>query len=216
MPTTTFDPAVHGFRFGNRFVNVVATLPGVPKLRTNGRCGGMSYAALDYFTLHRAAPVFMPAPPARVPPDGHPLADYLLRRQLESFANDSALRFISWTLFPDEGLPFAKGVRKWTAAEIPGLKSSVDRGVPVVIGLIGARSLPNVGRHNHQSVAFGYEVVGGGVDVLIYDPNTPGATSVLHWRKGEALIQASNRPTRPWRGFFVHDYEAKVPPKRAG
>jgi len=216
MPTTTFDPAVHGFRFNNRFRNVIATLPGVPKLRTSGRCGGMAYAALDYFSLHRAAPKFVPVPPARVPPDGHPLADYLLHRQLESFANDSALRFISWTVFPDEGLPFAKGVRHWTAAEIPELKSSIDRGVPVVIGLIGARSLSNVGRHNHQAVAFGYRLVRGGVDVLIYDPNTHGVTSVLHWKKGESLIQASNRPGRPWRGLFVHDYAARVPPKRAG
>jgi hypothetical protein len=216
MPTTTFHPAVHGFRFNNRFVNVVATLPGVPKLRTSGRCGGMAYAALDYFSQRRAAPTFVPAPPARVPPDGHPLADYLLRRQLESFANDSALRFISWTVFPDESLPFAKGVRHWTAAEIPGLKSSIDRGHPVVIGLIGARSLSDVGRRNHQAVVFGYELVGGGVDLLIYDPNTHGATSVLHWKKGELLIQASNRPGRPWRGLFVHDYAVRVPPKRAG
>lgn len=216
MPTTPFDPAVHGFRFNNRFVNVIATLPGVPKLRTNGRCGGMAYAALDYFSQHRAAPIFVPTPPARVPPDGHPLADYLLRRQLESFANDSALRFISWTVFPDEGLPFAKGVRHWTAAEIRGVKSSIDRGDPVVIGLVGARSLSDVGRRNHQAVAFGYQLVAGGVDVLIYDPNTHGVTSVLHWRRSEPLIQASNRPTRPWRGLFVHDYEAKVPPKRAG
>ncbi|HEX4982070.1 MAG TPA: hypothetical protein VFV63_10245 [Ilumatobacteraceae bacterium] len=216
MPTTTFNPAVHGFRFDNRFRNVIATLPGVPKLRTSGRCGGMAYASLDYFSQHRAAPTVVPVPPARVPPDGHPLADYLLRRQLESFDNDSALRFISWTLFPDEGLPFAKGVRHWTATEIPGLKSSIDKGHPVVIGLIGARSLSDVGRRNHQAVAFGYQVVAGGVDVLIYDPNTHGVTSVLQWRKSEPLIQASNRPTRPWRGLFVHDYESKVPPKRAG
>ncbi len=119
MPTTTFDPAIHGFRFGNRFVNVVVSLPGVPKMRTKGRCGGMAYAALDYFTLLRAAPKFAPEPPARVPPDGHPLADYLLRRQLDSFHNDSALRFVTWTVFPDENLPFAKGVRRWTAEEIP-------------------------------------------------------------------------------------------------
>jgi hypothetical protein len=216
MPTTTFDPAMHGFHFDNRFVNVVVSLPGVPKLRTNGRCGGMAYAALDYYSLHRAAPTFKPSPPARVPPDGHPLAEYLLRRQVESFTNDSALRFLSWTVFPDGSLPFAKGVRRWTAEEIPGLKASIDDGDPVVIGLIGARSLSDVGRRNHQAVAFGYQLVVGGVDVLIYDPNNHGVTSVLHWRKGDSLIHASNRPTRPWRGLFVHDYVANVPPKRAG
>ena len=98
MPTTAFDPTHHGFGFDNRFVNVVAQLPGGLKLRTKSRCAGMTYAALDYFHLGRGAPTYVPSPPARVPPDGHPLANYLLRRQLESFANDSALRFVTWTL----------------------------------------------------------------------------------------------------------------------
>ena len=216
MPRTTFDPVIHGFRFDNRFVNVVVSLPGVPKLRTKGRCGGLTYAALDYYSLHRAAPAFAPTPPARVPPDGHPLADYLLRRQLDSFHNDSALRFLTWTVFPDESLAFAKGVRRWTAEEIPRLKAAIDNGTPVAIGLVGARSMSDVGRRNHQAVAFGYTPVAGGIDVLLYDPNSHGVTAVLHWRKGESLIQASNRPGRPWRGLFVHDYVARVPPKRAG
>jgi len=216
MPTTTFNPAVHGFRFDNRFVNVIVSLPGKGTVRTSGRCGGMAYAALDYYARDRPAPTFLPTPPARVPPDGHPLADYLLTRQIESFRNPSALRFISWTLFPDDGLPFAKGVRKWTADEVTQLKKSIDRGDPVVVGLIGARSLSDVGRRNHQAVAFGYQLVPGGVDVQIYDPNTHGTTSLLRWRKGESEVHASNRPTRPWRGFFVHGYDAKVPPKKAG
>ena len=119
MPTTAFDPTVHGFGFDDRFVNVVALLPGGLKLRTKGRCGGMTYAALDYFHLGRGAPTYVPSPPARVPPDRHPLANHLLRRQLESFANDSALRFVTWTLFPDHGLPFAGGARRWTTERDP-------------------------------------------------------------------------------------------------
>jgi hypothetical protein len=216
MPTTAFDPTVHGFRFDNRFVNVVATLPGGPKLRTNGRCGGMTYAALDYFHRGRAAPAYEPRSPARVPPDAHPLARYLYRRQLESFGNDSALRFLAWTLFPDEGLPFAKGVRRWTEDEISKVRAAIDAGRPVPLGLIGARKLPEVGRRNHQAVAFGYHRVAGGVDLLVYDPNNHGTTSVLRWRRGISPIEASNRPTRPWRGLFVHDYDPAIPPTTAG
>jgi hypothetical protein len=216
MPSTAFDPTVHGFGFDNRFVNVVAALPGGLKLRTKGRCGGMTYAALDYFHLGRGAPRYVPSPPARVPPDGHPLANYLLRRQLESFANDSALRFVTWTLFPDHGLRFAGGVRRWTADEIPRLRAAIDRGQPVAVGLIGARTIGEVGRRNHQAVIFGYRVVRDGVDLLAYDPNNHGVTSVLHWRKNEPHIQASNRPKRPWRGLFVHDYQPRKPPTRAG
>jgi hypothetical protein len=216
MPSTHFDPAVHGFRFDNRFINVVATLPGGPKLRTSGRCGGMTYAALDYFHLGRAAPTYAPTAPARVPPDVHPLAKYLLRRQLESFGNESALRFLAWTVFPDASLPFAGGVRRWTANEIPKVRAEIDAGRPVALGLIGAREMREVGRRNHQSVAFGYQVVAGGVDLLLYDPNTHGTTSVLRWRRAAGPIEASNRPGRPWRGLFVHDYEPSAPPKSAG
>ncbi len=216
MPTTAFDPAVHGFQFDNDFVNTLAKLPGDSTLRTNGRCGGMAYAALDYFHLGRAAPTYTPRAPNKVPPDRHPLARYLYTRQLDSFRNDSAARFLAWTIFPDEGLPFAKGVRRWSANEIPPLRAEIDAGRPVPIGLVGARSLSDVGRRNHQAVAFGYRAVAGGVDVLVYDPNDHGVTSVLHWRRGESEIQASNRPRRPWRGLFVHDYTPRTPPKRAG
>jgi len=214
---TGFDPVVHGFRFGNRFVNVVAVVRGGSKIRTSGRCGGMAYAALDYFHSGRASPTYTPTPPARVPPDGNPLADYLLRRQLDSFANDSALRFISWTLFPDAPLPFARGVTRWTTDEVVRLKRVLGvSGEPIVVGLIGARSIRDVGRRNHQAVVFGYDNVPGGVDLLAYDPNKPGITAVLRWRRNEAVIEASNRPGRPWRGMFVHDYTPVRPPKGAG
>ena len=215
MPHTSFDPAVQSFHFDNRFVNVVARLPGGTSLRTSGRCGGMTYAALDYFYRHEATPGYVPVPPARVPPDGHPLADYLLRRQLESFASDSAVRFLSWSIFPDESLPFAKGVRRWTSAEMSLLRRRIDRGDPVAIGLIGARRLGDAGRFNHQAVAFGYELVRGGIDVHIYDPNTRGRTTVLRWRSGRPEIEASNRSGRPWRGLFVHHYVPVTPPSSA-
>ncbi|MEZ5258497.1 MAG: hypothetical protein R2705_16835, partial [Ilumatobacteraceae bacterium] len=154
MPTTSFDPLVHGFNFPNRFLNVVATLPSGDKIRTSGRCGGMSAAALDLFHLGRTAPEQnWTSSPRQVPPDGTPIADYLLKRQLESFLDPSALRFFSWTLFPDFGTPFFGGVRSWTKDEVGKVCASIDRGEPCVIGLIGARKLSDVGRRNHQSVA---------------------------------------------------------------
>jgi hypothetical protein len=44
MPDTPFVPAVHGFHFVNTYINYF-----VPGVTTSGRCGGMSYAALDFF-----------------------------------------------------------------------------------------------------------------------------------------------------------------------
>src|SRR4029453_4758794 len=96
MPRTSFTPPQHGFHFGNDFVNRTATLPGFGEIETRGRCGGMAFAALDLYHAGMAAP-----PDTTLPPDGHPLADYIYRRLLDSFLVPSAFQFLSWTLHAD-------------------------------------------------------------------------------------------------------------------
>lgn len=120
MPTTEFRPEIHGFPFPNRFVNDVARLPSGDRIRTNGRCGGMAYAALDIFQAGRIAPQHdWSGSPRGVPPDGTPIADYLSRRLLDSFARTSAVRFLAWTLMPSGRHLLFKGVSGWTADEVP-------------------------------------------------------------------------------------------------
>src|ERR1051326_7354947 len=46
MPKVDFIPSRDGFHFANRFTNVI--IPGT-SLSTHGRCGGMAWAALDYY-----------------------------------------------------------------------------------------------------------------------------------------------------------------------
>lgn len=48
MPRTGFDPRAHGFHFANDFVDKVVTVPGYGEVATDGRSGGMAFAALDY------------------------------------------------------------------------------------------------------------------------------------------------------------------------
>lgn len=48
-----FDPDLHGFKFENRFENDFIREFNV---RTSGLCGGMVYAALDYFSKRRPVP----------------------------------------------------------------------------------------------------------------------------------------------------------------
>jgi hypothetical protein len=213
MPMTAFDPMIHGFRFPNRFLNSVARLPNGATIRTSGRCGGMAFASLDIFHDGKQAPTDdWSAFPRGVPPDGTPLADYLFRRLMNSFIEASAVRFLAWTLLPDERTFIFKGVTAWTADEIPGLRASIDAGRPVALGLVGARHMSEVGKSNHQAVAFGYEVVRGGIDLAVYDNNTPRATVTLSWRKGVDGVAATNRGT-PWRGLFAHAYAPVIPPK---
>ncbi len=213
MPTTSFDPTIHGFRFANRFRNTIARLPNGATMRTSGRCGGMAFASLDIFHAGRQAPGDdWSGFPRGVPPDGTPLADYLFTRLMDSFVEASAVRFLAWTLLPDERTFVFKGVTAWTADEIPKLRQRIDAGQPVAIGLVGANHIGDVGRSNHQAVAFGYETVRGGVDIAVYDNNTPSTTVTLSWRKRSAGVAASNR-TAAWRGIFVHTYVPVVAPR---
>jgi hypothetical protein len=207
MPATAFVPAQHGFHFPNRFKQVQLPVLRGPKVSLNGLCGGMCATALDYF--HDAKPV-----PARtdLPGDDDPLTERLLVRQAQSLLNDSALRFIVWSMFPDDLLGFGKGVRAWTAEEVDKLRPLIDAGTPTVLGMIVARTFQDI-PSNHQVVAVGYDDVAGGVDIHVYDPNSPDVDAVLPWRRGTTDIVATNRAGRkPWRGLFVHDYDRAPAP----
>jgi hypothetical protein len=206
MQRTNFSPIQHGFKFANTFVNHLANLPGFGKVETAGRCGGMSYTALDYYANH------IPVPAAgSLPADGVPLADYIFRRQEESFLAPTAINFITWTLYADTPNWFAKGVHGWTVEdEFPRLRALLDQGIPQVLGLIAARDIQHIG-YNHQVVACGYEFdpATGKITVLIYDCNSPNTEVTLTTGPGIAGVQSSNGYA--WRGFFVQGYGKEAP-----
>ena len=145
---TSFAPATQGFGFANTFVNDF-----VPALdiRTGGLCGGMTYAALDFYNAHRP----IPAQDYR-PANGTALQRYLYDRQVVSIlsnvdrwvelgANAGGVRngeFFRWGL---EGKP---------GGRIAELRSFLDRGAPVPLGLQGATGKSD----NHQVMAIGYDL----------------------------------------------------------
>ena len=50
MVISSFSPVQHGFKFRNDFVNHVITVTSLGiNFDTLGRCGGMAFAALDYW-----------------------------------------------------------------------------------------------------------------------------------------------------------------------
>jgi len=51
MPRTEFIPSRHGFDFANQYTNYLAL-----GITTHGRCGGMAYAALDYYCHNTPIP----------------------------------------------------------------------------------------------------------------------------------------------------------------
>ncbi|GIG21425.1 hypothetical protein Cch01nite_21490 [Cellulomonas chitinilytica] len=206
-----FDPAVHGFAFANRFVDVLLSV-GAFEITTSGRCGGMAYLALDHWNAGRPVPRW-PATlwaPGRVPPDGHWLADDIRSRLFDSFRTGTAAKFVTWTQSSDNATWISKGVSRWTHEdELPKVVAAVDAGRPVPLGLVVARSLGDIGK-NHQVLAYGYEKEPSGrATVLVYDNNSPGQEVRLTSDPGQLGWTASNGPQ--WRGFFVQAYSAKRP-----
>lgn len=217
MPKTAFTPAQNGYHFANYFVNVIADVPGVGKLQTGGRCGGMAFSALDHYFFNLSLPAFTSADfaPELVPPDTHPLSQYIYRRQLDSFFTLTAAKFVVWTLATDEPTFFSKGVRRRTREdEWKRLRDSIDRGVPVTLGLIVARDLNNLG-HNHQVVAYGYDAdtATGALTVHLYDVNWPDQEITLTAGKDDTQWQEHSPGKEQWRGWFVQDYAARRPPE---
>ncbi len=220
MPKVNFSPARDGFQFGNYFVNQIANVPGIGKLQTAGRCGGMSYCVLDHYVAGRPVPGFKASDfgDKGVPPDGHPLADYIYQRQLDSFFTLSAVKFVTWSLAPDSGNFLVHGVRERTRKEeFKKLREAIDRGMPVPLGLIVARNLNDLGR-NHQVVAYGYDYDAETqhMTVYIYDVNWPGQEITLTSGKDDAVWFESSPGKEQWRGWFVQDYAPRhLPPDLA-
>ncbi len=219
MPKVDYPLDRYGFQFSNRFRNVIADLPGGRKIELNGRCGGMSFLSLDHFFAGRPVPAVCSADlPADtgVPPDGSPLANYIMRRHYHSLAISAIFNVFLWTVLPDRSTFFAKGVHERTLnEELPKLRQAIDQGRPLPLILIHARDLLNIGL-NHQVVAYGYDVeVGGGVKVYLYDCNHPGEESTLvsdGVTPGFIETCPSRHCGEQWRGFFVHPAYIPTPP----
>jgi hypothetical protein len=216
MPSTLFSPAKHGFRFANFFENVIFEESPFGRVATRGRCGGMAFTALDHFYAGLPVPGFTPAQlaPGHVPPDAHPLARYIYKRQIDSFLVLSAVKYITWSLSPDDASFLVKGVTRWTKQdEFAKLRASIDSGKPVTLGLIVARDLAGLGQ-NHQVIAYGYDYapVKDAMTVNIYDVNYPDRELTLTSDKFRSGWIESSPTQENWRGWFVQDYAPNQPP----
>lgn len=174
----------------------------------------------------------MPVPPVTpgdflssvVPPDGHPLADYIYTRQLHSMLTKvggvrDGVRYLRWS-----GQRTATILAK-TAAEEQNVVASIDQGQPVVLGLIRttSRSL-KAQSQNHQLVCYGYRFdMSGHPEFYIYDPNelvrasSNSSYEVMLKKANDVAHSAfpyqedrSDRLDR-WRGFFVVHYRPRSP-----
>lgn len=209
---TTFEPSRHGFHFVNRFdVADLFDLKFFDELTKNrpiiyGLCGGMCFAALDYFYQNK------PVPEVTQPPEDETrLYKYLRDRQIHSLSLDTLKNVFTWTLQDD------LDVAKWTAnKEVPQLRASLDQGKPAVLALIRVeKSMPT---SNHQVLAIAYDLHEDTniLEIVLYDPNHPDKTPriFVDLTNPQEGIKPRQSTGEPLRGFFVIDYKPKHPPEK--
>jgi hypothetical protein len=189
---------------------------------SNGLCGGMAFAARDYFEADR------PPPEDPTAPGEGPLFDYLCDRLFDSFELPVGparyLELMSPLLSDGETLWSRVGLaphgRAWRTVhdELPKVRADIDSGHPSALGLIKVKSTdPRQLKEDHQVLAYGYALDGGGILTLsLYDPNQP--------RRDDVMLSLSvadpSRPTAitaspsagPVYAFFRVDYAVTSPP----
>lgn len=232
---TTYEPERYAFRFPNAFINHVWSGRIPPRLgreyniTTSGRCGGMVFASLDFYHLATPVPTLnsQDFAPERVPPDGHPLADYIFARQLHSMLTTwrgvaNGIRFLHLS-----GLTTPRLIQQ-SRTEEQKTRRALDRGEPVVLGLIQSTSRDVRAQGvNHQVICYGYRTnQAGQLEFSVYDPNEPYDDAVTEpyqvvFRRTEGSEDSAFgyeiiRPGRidRWRGFFVQHYQHRSPDHR--
>jgi hypothetical protein len=228
MPEPGFLPSRHGFAFTNSWPPAPAVQ--IPtRLGTlgignaaRGLCGGMVFAALDYWHAGIRPPAAQPAP-------GSPLYRYVVRRLIESWSIPRGVaRYYQWMNLPDgDSRVSVRGRRVLTrrgvgwrtiAAEWPRIRDSLDQGIPAALGLVTVASAnPLQLGHNHQALAFGYALSGREVMLRVYDPNTGQNDGIGISFDASSPARATTfrhnlNLARPVRGFFLAAYSPAVPP----
>jgi hypothetical protein len=218
--TPGFSPSADGFAFANAWPAapaVTVPLPGGSVGIGNaarGLCGGMVFAALDYW--HAGV-----APPADQPAAGTPLYRFIVRRLIDSWHLPVGVaRYYRWMLLPDGDSGPAGVVRRTVSREWPAIRASLDRGVPAALAVVTVASAnPLLLGGNHQVLAYGYSVAGTEVTLRVYDPNVGPDDEVWirfdtaggHGPPGHGF--AHNLGLRlPVRGFFLTRYAPAPPP----
>lgn len=201
---SSFQPVLNGFQFVNRFelkFPLKYTLPVIGKIDLSqvvfGLCGGMCFAALDYFHLGKPVPVFTQVDEL----DGRMFA-YLSQRQLDSLQIPTLIKIVEWMLLENSELN-----GRMTRYEIPKLRRSLDQGKPVVLLLVRVQGLNNP-TINHQVVATGYEISpdGRSIEIQLYDPNHPRKQPTIRSGLFKSDFQINQSTGEPLRGFFVLPY----------
>jgi hypothetical protein len=226
--STGFLPSADGFAFTNSWPSAPAVQVPTPfgsigiGNAAAGMCGGMVFAALDYWYAGFRPPAARPAP-------GSPLYQYIVKRLIDSWHipagvaeyyqwmnlsdGDASVTVLGRVLVTERGVSWRTITGQW-----PQVRSSLDSDIPAALGLVTVASAnPGDLGANHQVVAYGYTLAGPEVTVRVYDPNSGQDDGVRIWFDASAPAQATKfwhnlNLSRPVRGFFLNGYSPATPP----
>ena len=170
-----FDPVKNGWQVP---VNIVADAMGVK--RSNGLCGGMSLAAVNYFRYGMNIPAinssdlknnsnktgFVQKNNAT-----HPVLDFILYSQFAVFENPDIIK--QKAVLPFSNTPECHHLNS-IDTEFPKIKKAIDNGCFVMLGL---RSLKEDYQGYHQTLVYGYD--DKNYTLFMYDSNNPNEEVVV-------------------------------------
>lgn len=210
-----FTPSVHGFPFpnwwpaGTPVLEVPTPFGTIPFGDAHGGvCGGMVFAAADFFHHQTAVPQNR----------DRPIFHYFCKRLLHSWHLPfGVLKYYDWQRRPTKcyqycGVKLVDGIQHLTlAVEWPKVKAILDVGGLAPLGLVkaGTWNPRNLARH-HQVLAYQYSTTTDMVNVKIYDPNYPNddfASLSFNPSSAESDYPISHsHEGLTIRGFFATDY----------
>ncbi len=219
-----FLPSTSGFKFANKWANFTYEIP-VPLLKEftdgnakNGLCGGMIYAARDYFEGKALIPQMLSNPNNA----DDRFTKYIIQRLFDTFTEKDISMYMK-LMSPlytdtDEGSLNSMGQmgRAYVTLreEWPMIKQDIDEGHPSTIGLVRVKSAwaGDLGQ-NHQVLVYGYTLSSGYVDLKIYDPNYANDDHVTIKIKVQGtdipLEARHNRTEKPVYAFFRTNYTVR-------
>jgi len=196
---TGFDPTAHGLSLPNRF------LLGSRGRWVYGLCGGLCYAALDYWAMGLPPPPH--DDPAHLPPS---LLSYLRRRQLVSMAPRHLAELAWWLLASDTSI-----AQRLATRIVPKICAALDAGRPTPLMLVRTRGL-RAPWDNHQALACGYrwQETAKRLALEVYDPNHPSTPVEITMKLADPSIvrELAQSTGEPLRGLYPLHYRQVRPP----
>jgi hypothetical protein len=219
-----FVPSRDGFAFPNSWPQAPALSVATPVgsigigNAARGLCGGMVFAALDYWNARLDPPRSQPAPDTE-------LYKFIVRRLVQSWhVPTGVVKYYQWMSLPDSDARLRAGGRTMTVrgvwrrtveCEWPTVRALIDARGAAALGLVTVASAnPLLLGDNHQALAYGYDLTGSRVSLAVYDPNcgpSDGVRIRFDLSHARAFVHNLNIGW-PVRGFFLTAYAPVTPP----